>query len=182
MNFDWGTGSPDPSISVDTFTVRWTGFVEPLYSQTYTFYTQTDDGARLWVNGQLLVDKWVDQGNIEWSNTIALTAHQKYPILMEYYENAGAAAAKLSWSSLGQAKQVIPMTQLYPATSIAAAAQPTITRTAGGTSLTISWAGSYMLLSAPSLEGPWTSTGGTSPYTLIVDPAQPQMFLRLQSQ
>ena len=59
--------------------------MEPLYSQTYTFYTQTDDGVRLWVNGQLLVDKWVNQGNIEWSGTIDLTAHQKYPVLMEYY-------------------------------------------------------------------------------------------------
>jgi hypothetical protein len=183
VNFDWGIGSPDASISADTFTVRWTGLVEPLYSQTYTFYTATDDGARLWVNGQLLVDKWVDQGNIEWSGTIALTAHQKYPILMEYYENAGAAAAKLSWSSLGQVKQVIPQTQLYPVTSFATAAQPLITRTANGTSLTITWAGSYMLLSAPSPEGPWTQiTGATSPYPLTIDPAQPEMFLRLQSQ
>jgi hypothetical protein len=183
VNFDWGTGSPDPLISADTFTVRWTGLVEPLYSQTYTFYTASDDGARLWVNGQLLVDKWVDQGNIEWSGTIALTAHQKYPILMEYYENAGAAAAKLSWSSLGQVKQVIPQTQLYPVTSFATAAQPLITRSAGGLRLTNSWAGSYILLSAPSLDGPWTQiTGATSPYTLTIDPSQPELFLRLQSQ
>jgi hypothetical protein len=102
---------------------------------------------------------------------------------MEYYENAGAAAAKLSWSSLGQVKQVIPQTQLYPVTSFATAAQPLITRSAGGLRLTNSWAGSYILLSAPSLDGPWTQiTGATSPYTLTIDPSQPELFLRLQSQ
>jgi len=56
VNFDWGGGTPDSSLGVDTFTTRWTGKVEPQYSQTYTFYTQTDDGVRLWVNGQLLID------------------------------------------------------------------------------------------------------------------------------
>ncbi|MDB6065398.1 MAG: hypothetical protein JWR26_1606, partial [Pedosphaera sp.] len=49
VNFNWGTGSPDPSISADTFTARWTGMVQPQFSQTYTFYTTTDDGVRLWV-------------------------------------------------------------------------------------------------------------------------------------
>ncbi len=45
VNFDWVSGSPDPSISVDQFTVRWTGDVQPLFNETYTFYTRTDDGA-----------------------------------------------------------------------------------------------------------------------------------------
>jgi hypothetical protein len=41
--------------------VRWTGGVKARYSQLYTFHTNTDDGVRLWVNGQLLIDKWVNQ-------------------------------------------------------------------------------------------------------------------------
>ena len=76
VNFNWGLGSPDSLIGADTFSARWTGQVEPLYSQTYTFYTATDDGVRLWVNGVLLIDKWVDQGGTEWSGSIALTAGQ----------------------------------------------------------------------------------------------------------
>jgi len=44
VNFDWGNGSPDPSIGVDTFSVRWTGQVVPLFSETYTFFTLSDDG------------------------------------------------------------------------------------------------------------------------------------------
>src|SRR5688572_11078881 len=55
VNFNWGTGSPDPAIGSDTFSVRWTGRVSPRYSETYRFYTTSDDGVRLWVNGQLLI-------------------------------------------------------------------------------------------------------------------------------
>ena len=126
VNFSWADGSPDASIGVDTFSVRWTGQVQPLYSQTYTFYTNTDDGVRLWVNGVLLVDKWIDQAATEWSGTIALTAGTKYDIKMEYYENGGGASAQLSWSSSSQAKQIIPQSQLYPA---AANVPPTVSIT-----------------------------------------------------
>lgn len=53
------------TVGVDTFTMRWEGKVEPLYTQTYTFYTVTDDGVRLWVNGWLVIDKWQDRGPTE---------------------------------------------------------------------------------------------------------------------
>jgi RHS repeat-associated protein len=117
VNFDWGGGSPHSTIGVDTFTARWEGKVEPLYTQTYTFYTVTDDGVRLWVNGQLVIDKWIDQAPTEWSGQIALTAGQRYDIRMEFYENGGGAMAKLLWSSASQAKTVIAQSQLYPATA-----------------------------------------------------------------
>lgn len=115
MNFNWGTGAPDPSIGVDTFSVRWTGFVQSPLSQDTTFYTTTsDDGVRLWVNGQLLIDNWTDHGPTENTGTIALTAGQKVPIRMEYYERTGGAAASLSWSTASQAKQIIPANRLFP--------------------------------------------------------------------
>jgi len=105
----WGLGSPDPAIDGDTFSVRWTGKVEPRYSETYTFYTLVDDVVRLWVNGQLLIDA----GPGEWSGTIALTAGQRYDIRMDYWENFGYAEAHLSWSSATQVKEIIPQSQLY---------------------------------------------------------------------
>ena len=114
VNFNWGGGSPDPSISADDFTAIWTGVVQPQFNETYTFYTTTDDGVRLWVNGQLVVNKWVDQSATEWSGSVPLLAGQKYPITMEYYENAVTASAVLSWSSASQTKAVIPQSQLYP--------------------------------------------------------------------
>lgn len=114
VNFDWGTGSPAASISADTFTVLWSGQVQPQFDETYTFYTTTDDGVRLWVNNQLIMNQWVDQGPTEASATISLAAGKKYDIRMAYYENGGGAVATLSWSSLSTAKTIIPTNQLYP--------------------------------------------------------------------
>lgn len=113
VDFDWQNGSPAVGVNADNFTVRWTGQIEALFSETYTFSSYTDDGVRLWVNNQLLIDKWVDQAPREWSGSIALTAGQKYDIKLEYYERSGGAAARLFWSSSSQSKQIIPQSQLF---------------------------------------------------------------------
>ncbi|HEY0737739.1 MAG TPA: PA14 domain-containing protein [Herpetosiphonaceae bacterium] len=72
VNFDWGYGSPDAAIESSTFSVRWLGQVVPRFNETYTFYTQNDDGVRLWVNDPLLIDDWHDHG---------LTEHQGMPTM-----------------------------------------------------------------------------------------------------
>ncbi|MEH2282172.1 MAG: PA14 domain-containing protein [Nostoc sp.] len=113
VNFIWGAGSPDPSIGADTFSARWTGQVEAKYSETYKFYTTSDDGVRLSVNGQQIINEFVDQPAAEYSGSIALVAGQKYDIKLEYYENKSNAVSQLAWSSTSQAKQIIPQSQLY---------------------------------------------------------------------
>jgi CSLREA domain-containing protein len=114
VNFDWGYGSPDPAIEGSTFSVRWTGQVIPRASETYTLYTQNDDGVRLWVNDRLLIDDWQDHGLVEHAATIPLQAGQPVTIRLDYYENHGQATIKLLWSTPSQPKQVIPATQLLP--------------------------------------------------------------------
>ncbi|MDF5707960.1 MAG: PA14 domain-containing protein [Nostoc sp. S4] len=113
VDFGWGSGSPDPSIQPDTFSVRWTGQVQAKYSETYNFYTSSDDGVRLWVNNQLLIDHFVNQSNTEYSGSINLVAGQKYDIKLEYFDNTYSAVSRLSWSSTSQAKEIIPQSQLY---------------------------------------------------------------------
>jgi hypothetical protein len=115
VNFDWGIGSPDPSVGIDTFSVRWTGEIEAPFAQTYTFYTVSDDGVRLRVNGQLVIDNWTDHGPTENSGAIALSAGQRYAIQMDFYENGGGAVAQLSWASPSIAKEIVPQSQLYTA-------------------------------------------------------------------
>jgi len=114
INFNW-SGSPGTGIGSNYFSVRWTGQVLPLYSETYTFYTQSDDGISVWVNGQQLINNWTDHGPIENSGTITLTAGVKYDIRVEYYEKTGGAVASLWWSSPSTAKAIIPASQLFPA-------------------------------------------------------------------
>ncbi|MDQ3814732.1 MAG: PQQ-dependent sugar dehydrogenase, partial [Armatimonadota bacterium] len=112
--FDWGEASPAPSLGADTFSVRWTGQVQAQVSETYTFYSRSDDGVRLWVNNQLLIDNWTDHAVEENSGTIQLTAGVRYAIKMEFYEGGGEAVAQLLWSSPSTPKQAVPKTQLYP--------------------------------------------------------------------
>jgi hypothetical protein len=112
VDFSWGAASPDPSIGADTFSVRWTGYVTPLYTETYRFYTTSDDGIRLWINGVEIINNWTNHGATENSGTIALVAGTRYSLKLEYYDNTGGATAMLSWSSPSQVKQIIPQSQL----------------------------------------------------------------------
>ena len=113
IDFNWGDpGGPDPSVGDDNFSVRWTGEVEAAFTETYTFYARTDDGVRLWVDGQPLVDRWVNRSATEDKGTIDLIAGTTYSLVMEYYEDGGGAVAELSWSSPRTPKQLIPQAAL----------------------------------------------------------------------
>ncbi|OHB82414.1 MAG: hypothetical protein A2Z38_01155 [Planctomycetes bacterium RBG_19FT_COMBO_48_8] len=113
INFNWGDpGGPDPTVGDDNFSVRWTGEVEAAFTETYTFYPKTDDGVRLYVDGQLLADNWVDRSATENRGTIDLIAGNTYSLVMEYYENGGGAVAELRWSSPRTPKQLIPQAAL----------------------------------------------------------------------
>jgi hypothetical protein len=94
IDFDWGYGSPGPGVPRDGFSARWTGTIS-LRAGLYRFTTTTDDGVRLWVNGHLLIDQWRDQVPTSHSGQIHVAGG--VPIKMEYYENGGIAAARLTW-------------------------------------------------------------------------------------
>ena len=113
VNFNWGKGAPATAVGSNNFSVRWTGQIAPIYSETYTFYTKADDGVRLWVNGQLIINNWTDHAAKEDRGTIRLAAGQKYDLKLEYYENGGQAVSKLLWSSASQGKQIVPQSQLF---------------------------------------------------------------------
>jgi hypothetical protein len=112
IDFTWQNGGPGGGIANDGFSVRWYGQVQALETETYTFETQTNDGVRLWVDGTLLIDHWVDQAAI-WTADIPLNRGEKYNIEMRFYENSGEAQAVLRWSSPNTAYGAIPMNQLF---------------------------------------------------------------------
>jgi glucose/arabinose dehydrogenase/regulation of enolase protein 1 (concanavalin A-like superfamily) len=114
VDFDWFEGSPDPLIPQDQFSARWTGRIRPQFTETYTFTTTTDDGVRLWVNGRLLIDRWVDQPPTSHTTQIALVAGRDYPVVLEYFENGGGAVSQLQWQSPRQPVQIVPTTALFP--------------------------------------------------------------------
>jgi hypothetical protein len=126
VNFDWGSGSPNTLVNTDQFSARWTGQVQPRYFGKYTFYLTADDGCRLWVNNQQIINKWSDDGGTEVSGVITLDGGQRYDIKLEYYENGGGAKAKLEWSSPLQSREVVPAAQLYSSSSARVTANETM--------------------------------------------------------
>ena len=95
LNFNWGVGSPDPSVPVDHFSASWTGSFN-FASGSHTFTTVNDDGARLYIDGTKVLDEWFDQGPTMYTYTTSLSGI--HIIRMEYYEDAGGTTAELSWN------------------------------------------------------------------------------------
>lgn len=96
IDFNWVTGSPDPgTVAADNFSARWTRTVD-FPAGNYTFRVTTDDGARLWVNGHLLIDAWYQQAATFYTEDIYLGGGP-VTLELEYFENTGFARIQLSW-------------------------------------------------------------------------------------
>lgn len=114
VSFYWGEGSPMNGVSNDSYSIRWEGYVQPHFTEKYTFYVTSDNGRRVWINDQLVIDKWIDDWGVTYSGDIELEAGEKYTIKVEYFENGGGAECHLEWSSPSQARQIVPQSQLFP--------------------------------------------------------------------
>jgi hypothetical protein len=100
IDFAWGDGEPDPAVGADSFSVRWVAALVPAFSDTYTLATESDDGVRVWLNGELIIDNWTDHGTtLDLSEPVDLVAGESYLVQMEYYENGGGAVARLLWET-----------------------------------------------------------------------------------
>lgn len=161
INFNWETSSPMTGVNADGFSVRWTGNIQPRYSDTYTFYLNSDNGRRLWINGQLVIDKWIDDWGVEYSGSIALIAGQKYDIKIEYFENNGGAGCKLEWASLSQTREVVPQSQLYSVKCTPPTLTPNIQVNGGAWQSTtcVNVAPGNSVIIGPGPAGAWTWSG-----------------------
>lgn len=111
---DW-SALPKPFMhDSNNFSVRWTGQVVAPQSGDYRFSTVADDGTRLWVNGQQLVDEWHVEGPTEHAGTVHLEAGQRADIKLEYYQGDGGASAQLFWQGPGVERALVPASALFP--------------------------------------------------------------------
>ena len=109
INFDWGNqGSPAPGIVGSGWAARWQGEIQALDAGTYQFRVTADDGAALYVNGQLVCSPTNGSG----TGSIELDAGQSYSFEFDYCQGGGENA-KVEWMAPGQSDwQVIPASQL----------------------------------------------------------------------
>ena len=98
IDFDWKFGGPGAGLANDNFSVRWTRSVE-FKGGRYRFSVTTDDGAKLWVDDQLLINEWRVQAARAFTAEVNLTPGWHH-LKLEYYEAGGMAEVSLSWEPI----------------------------------------------------------------------------------
>ena len=101
IKFDYEGGSPAKgTIAPESFSVKWSGKLNLESETKATFFLSTDDGSRLYIDGEMIIDHWGHHGKTEKSAEITLEAGA-HDIRIDYYENYGWAAAHLEWQPEG---------------------------------------------------------------------------------
>jgi PA14 domain len=107
MDADWPKGLPD------TFSTLWSGYLAVGEAGRYEFWTNSDDGSRLYVDGQLIVDNGGRHGMLKVQGTVALEAgpHQ---VTLEYFQGGGAYGLEWLWAREGATPTPVPDWLLSP--------------------------------------------------------------------
>jgi hypothetical protein len=111
---EWSTGV-HYAIKSNSYSVRWTGKIQPQYTETYTFHLGSGGGHRLWVAGKLLLDSWQERypGGFQ-SSPVSLEAGKLYDIKLEYFNTDSGTGMGLFWTSKSLPLEYVPQSQLYP--------------------------------------------------------------------
>jgi hypothetical protein len=88
---------PAAPVNADKFSVRWTGKLRVPRAGDYTFYARSNDGVRVSIDGQLLIDNWVAHSDAEDKGTLTLRPNKSYNITVEYFQSGGNAVMQLAW-------------------------------------------------------------------------------------
>jgi cytochrome c553 len=116
VDFSWSQ-SPGPGVPSNNFSARWTGRVVAPATGSYYFQTIANDGVRLYVKGQLVVNNWTAHASNETvtSAAVNLVAGETAPVVLEYYDVSGGAIVRLRWQTPGNTTIVpIPIDRLLP--------------------------------------------------------------------
>lgn len=114
INFNWGKWSPFSTVFVtnsDYFSARWTGYLTVTTAGNYLFYTEADDGIRVWVDGNKIMDYWWWQSHYgveKVSGNVNLSAGV-HAVLVEAHDATGGSKAMVRLSGPNISKQIIPL-------------------------------------------------------------------------
>lgn len=131
VDFNWAMNAPLRKWKKDKFSIRWTGFVRVPVDGTYEFITYSDDGVRLFLGDDKVIEDWSTHGVRMDRAELELKAGY-YPIKLEYYDSTRKSVIRLYWRPEGQTRAVpIPAENLVPASEYLKSKIPVITPAAG---------------------------------------------------
>jgi beta-glucosidase len=100
IDFDWPAGRPLPELSSDRFSARWTGMIRASDSGPHAFRSRSDDGIRVFLNGELIIDDWRDHAPRTVTAIRSLEAGKTYSLRIDYHNHGGGSAlAQFGWAS-----------------------------------------------------------------------------------
>jgi GH43 family beta-xylosidase len=108
LELDWDHDAPTPEVGADRFSVRWSGWLTPPRDGLYTIITESDDGVRVWVDDELVIDAWTPQWVTRNAVQVELAGGVAVPLRVDYFEIDLAASMRLAWSADDLAEEVIP--------------------------------------------------------------------------
>jgi hypothetical protein len=89
--------SPARGVGKEFFSIRYTGSITAPKSGLYNFYVLADDGVRVRVNHQLIIDAWLDQEAATYTGSIMLDKDEKYDVEIEYYNSIVHSVLTVRW-------------------------------------------------------------------------------------
>lgn len=107
IKFNWNKNKPAKNVPPDNFSIRWTGRLKPSQEGKHTIVSSADDGARLWINNELVIDKWEIGTTKPNYTTMHLEKGKTYDIRYEYFEAEGGASVQLGWFPPGEIEKGI---------------------------------------------------------------------------
>jgi len=112
INVDSTTEAWPGTELIDHFYIRWTGKLRAPKDGNYTFFLESDDGSRLFIDGKQVVDNGGLHAMEEKSGEVELKAGE-HVLKIEFFENEVDAGCKFSWQPPGKDKEIVPATALF---------------------------------------------------------------------
>lgn len=101
ISHSWSGGTGIKGMPDGNYSVRWRAFIKPDKTADYTFTLAADDGCRMILDGETVIDDWHEGGFRGTDATRRLEAGKTYPIIVEYFQKGGGAGVKLEWKMEG---------------------------------------------------------------------------------
>ena len=125
VNFSWDEKDDIiPNVAREYVSIEWVGYLKPAQTGDHLFSVKADDGVRLYVHGELIIDHMVDVGvgethSISGQAPVALETGKLVPIRVQYYQSIGPARIALYWTKPtgGAGAQFVETTDLFHKTS-----------------------------------------------------------------